>query len=86
MANNLTRCRNQRFRTGFYNFYDIITHMKKPVECLKCQYYQVTWDPRLPRGCRFYGFKSSRLPSQVVLESSGEPCKGFKPRGRRDSP
>ncbi|NLU31865.1 MAG: uracil-DNA glycosylase [Clostridiaceae bacterium] len=54
--------------------------MEKPVECLKCQYYQVTWDPRHPRGCRFYGFKSLHIPSQVVRESSGEPCKAFKPR------
>ncbi|NLW02314.1 MAG: uracil-DNA glycosylase [Clostridiaceae bacterium] len=60
--------------------------MKKPEECLKCQYYQVTWDPRHPRGCRFYGFKSTRIPSHVVQESSGEPCKAFKPRVSRKAP
>jgi hypothetical protein len=53
---------------------------------MKCQFYHVTWDPRHPRGCRFYGFKGTRLPSQVVLESSGEPCNAFKPRVNRNTP
>lgn len=48
------------------------------INCMKCQYYYVTWDPARPRGCQFFGFKSYVMPSQVVFKSSGNPCEGFK--------
>jgi hypothetical protein len=49
-------------------------------DCLKCRHFFVTYDPRQPRGCRAYGFKSRELPSQVVLSASGQPCQFYSPR------
>ncbi|HPG27412.1 MAG: hypothetical protein H6748_03010 [Spirochaetaceae bacterium] len=46
-------------------------------DCLHCEHYFVTWQPDQPRGCRAYEFKSADLPSEVVLASSGEPCRLF---------
>ena len=47
-------------------------------DCLHCRHYFVTWDAQQPRGCRGYAFKSSELPSSVVLASSGEPCQLYE--------
>ncbi|MDN4606060.1 uracil-DNA glycosylase [Sporosarcina highlanderae] len=42
--------------------------------CFQCQYFFVTWDPKSPRGCKAYGFKTRELPSAVVKRSSGMEC------------
>ncbi|HEB88023.1 MAG TPA: uracil-DNA glycosylase [Deltaproteobacteria bacterium] len=56
-------------------------------DCLHCIHYFVTWQADQPRGCRAYEFRSARLPSDVVLESSGETCRFFqrKPAARERS-
>jgi hypothetical protein len=50
------------------------------VNCLKCVYYNVTWDRKHPRGCKFFGFKSQKLPSITVYESTGQVCEAFLPK------
>ena len=50
----------------------------KRINCRKCEYYFVTWEPKQPHGCRAYGFKSVQIPSMVVLRSSGSACSLFK--------
>jgi len=49
-------------------------HESKRINCAKCKYYFVTWDPHHPRGCKAYGFKTKYMPSATVLSSSGQPC------------
>jgi hypothetical protein len=51
---------------------------KKRVACIKCRYYQVTWDAHQPYGCRAHGFKTHRNPAVVVYESSGFECQLFE--------
>jgi hypothetical protein len=51
---------------------------KKRIACIKCRYYQVTWDMHQPYGCRAHGFKTHRNPSVVVYESSGIECQVFE--------
>jgi len=49
--------------------------MEKEVKsCIGCMYYFVTWDKRAPKGCKYFGFKSLKMPCQVVKESSGDSC------------
>ena len=48
------------------------------VDCFKCRHFAVSWDPRFPRSCKFFGFKTVQMPSVTVLKSSGEPCGGFE--------
>jgi len=53
--------------------------------CVHCRHFFVTWEPDQPRGCRAYGFKSSGLPSDVVLASSGRPCQLYQRKTGRAS-
>lgn len=50
---------------------------QKPVNCLKCKYFYVTWDSKHPRGCRLYGFKTQLMPSLLVFQSTGAPCPSY---------
>ncbi|MCL2197393.1 MAG: uracil-DNA glycosylase [Defluviitaleaceae bacterium] len=50
------------------------------MNCMKCKHYVNTWKPSQPRACRFFGFKSKQLPSDVVYETTGERCTLFEPR------
>jgi len=50
------------------------------IDCRKCKHYYITWDPSNPMGCRKFNFKSRIMPSEVVFQSSGEPCRGFEPK------
>jgi hypothetical protein len=50
------------------------------ISCIKCRYYQVTWDARMPYGCRAHGFKTPRNPATVVFEASGLECQLFEPK------
>ncbi|GAA3406407.1 uracil-DNA glycosylase [Paenibacillus hodogayensis] len=56
---------------------------QKRIDCLKCIHFYVTWDPKLPKGCKAFGFKSQGLPSQVVFSSSGKPCMHFAAKPSR---
>jgi len=49
----------------------------KRINCRKCKYYFVTWEPKQPHGCKAYGFKSSAIPSMTVFKSSGMECNAF---------
>ena len=49
--------------------------MSDPIKsCIGCKYYYVTWDVKAPKGCKYFGFKSSKMPCQLVKESSGDFC------------
>jgi len=40
----------------------------------------VTWDVRLPYGCKLMGFRSKVVPSLEVLRTDGRFCGGFSPK------
>ena len=40
----------------------------------------ITWDVRLPYGCKFMGFRSKVVPSLEVLRTDGRFCGGFSPK------
>jgi len=48
------------------------------VDCFHCVHFAITWETNFPRCCRLFGFKTAKIPSAAVLESSGEPCVGFE--------
>lgn len=48
------------------------------INCMKCTYFYITWDPNAPKGCKAFGFKSKSMPSVTVLSSSGKPCMHYK--------
>jgi len=52
-------------------------------DCFQCKHFAVSWDPKFPRSCKLFGFKSANLPSVTVLNSSGGVCEGFE---KKDTP
>lgn len=52
--------------------------------CVGCIYYYITWDKKYPRGCKGFGFKSVRMPCEIVKESSGEMCKMYMPKPKKE--
>ncbi|CAM4403751.1 hypothetical protein FHS16_001813 [Paenibacillus endophyticus] len=48
------------------------------IDCMKCKYYFITWEPGASKGCKAFGFKTNQLPSMVVYRSSGKPCLEFE--------
>ena len=53
-----------------------MVNLQKPL-CRRCIYLYTTWDKHFPYGCKAMGFKSARLPCDVVRESSGEECLAY---------
>jgi len=53
------------------------------IDCTKCKHYFITWEPSAPKGCRAFGFKTSVMPSLMVLRSSGKPCMHFELKENR---
>jgi hypothetical protein len=49
----------------------------KRVNCYQCKHFYVTWDPKFPRGCRAFAFKSASLPFVVVIETEKERIQSF---------
>ncbi len=54
------------------------------VACLKCRYYQVTWDVQRPYGCRAHNFRAHRNPALIVYENSGIECQLFEAKPAKD--
>lgn len=52
------------------------------IDCMKCQYFYITWDKKFPRGCKFFNFKSKQMPSIEVLRSSASACLKFESKTR----
>jgi hypothetical protein len=48
------------------------------INCIKCEYYFITWDPNMPRGCKVFKFKGREMPSVAVFKSTGVKCPTFK--------
>ncbi len=48
--------------------------------CWQCQFFAISWHPRLPYACQRMGFKSQVLPAIEVLRTDGQPCHGFVQR------
>jgi hypothetical protein len=50
------------------------------IDCRKCLYFHVTWQPKMPYGCKVYGFKSPVIPSMKIKQITGAPCQAYTPK------
>ena len=48
--------------------------------CFECRHMAITWDVRMPYGCKLMGFRSKVVPSLEVLRTDGRFCGGFSPK------
>ncbi|MCL2080566.1 MAG: uracil-DNA glycosylase [Oscillospiraceae bacterium] len=55
------------------------------VNCLQCVHFAVSWDPKHPRMCKLFGFKTAHMPSESVYRDSGRPCLGFSQKPQQKS-
>ena len=53
------------------------TDEQERINCVKCKHFAVSWDPKFPRWCKLYGFKTVGFPSVEVLKATGEECLGY---------
>jgi hypothetical protein len=58
---------------------------EKRINCFNCEHYANTWNPKFPRACKFFGFKSAQMPSDSVYASTGEHCNSFKKKNRKEA-
>jgi Zn-dependent M28 family amino/carboxypeptidase len=56
----------------------------KKVNCFKCRYHRITWEPKFPYACDAIGFKSKSIPSLEVFKNSNMPCQLFDPKDKVD--
>ena len=47
------------------------SNLPKGPNCWECRYMAITWDVRLPYGCKLMGFRSKVVPSLEVLRTDG---------------
>jgi hypothetical protein len=57
-----------------------MTNTNEIKSCIGCVYYYVTWDPKNPKGCKYFGFKSRLMPCMVVYQSTQEFCNMYTPK------
>ena len=55
------------------------------IDCLQCKHFVITWNPKFPKACKLYGFKSIYYPSSEVLKATGEECIGFEIKPQRQN-
>jgi hypothetical protein len=53
--------------------------------CNHCRHFYITWDAKMPYGCRAMGFKSQRQPASEVLDIDGSPCVSFNDRSEKEN-
>jgi hypothetical protein len=53
---------------------------EKGPNCWECRHLAITWDVRMPYGCKLMGFRSKVVPSVEVLRTDGRFCGGFSPK------
>ncbi len=55
------------------------------ITCNQCINLFITHDPRRRWGCRKFGFKSHKIPSQVVMATTGMKCAYYNKRNLKKS-
>ena len=53
----------------------------KRVDCYRCRYLSITYQPDKPFACALFSMRSRLLPSIEVQRTSGSPCAGFEEKG-----
>jgi hypothetical protein len=55
--------------------------MSRP-NCTQCKHFYITWDPKIPNGCKQYGIQCKDLPSKIVAQAGMGDCAGFEAKKR----
>jgi hypothetical protein len=55
------------------------------IGCNSCKYFYITWNKKLPYGCRAMGFISKNLPCIDVVVIEGRDCLSFEGKNAESS-
>jgi|TARA_B110000977_G_C10704589_1_gene348768 hypothetical protein len=55
------------------------------IGCNSCKYFYITWNKKLPYGCRAMGFISEKLPCIDVVVIEGRDCLSFEEKNAGSS-
>lgn len=55
--------------------------MERP-QCSQCRHFYITWDAKMPNGCRRFGIQCRDLPTKVVAQAGLGDCQGFEAKGK----
>jgi hypothetical protein len=58
--------------------------MSKP-KCSDCKHFYITYDSRIPYGCKQFGFKCKDLPSKIVASAGQGECNGFEAKKKAET-
>ncbi|MDR2447956.1 MAG: hypothetical protein LBD58_11840 [Treponema sp.] len=54
------------------------------IDCRKCSYFKITWEPAFPHACLVFDIKSRNFPSLEVFQATGRQCPSFQEKERKD--
>ena len=57
----------------------------RQVNCFHCVHFKITWDPKHPKACLFFGFSGPEMPSETVRKTTGRNCPAFKPKRKPEN-
>ena len=63
---------------------DSSNHLDTP-NCNHCRHFYITWNVKMPYGCRAMNFKSRRIPAVEVFDADGSPCVSFIKRRKMEN-
>jgi len=52
----------------------MVKSSNETIRCHGCVHFYITHEPKHPYGCQRFGFKSKKLPSMLVVETTGTQC------------
>ena len=52
---------------------------------MQCKHFYITWDSKIPNGCRQFGIQCKDLPSKVVAQAGQGECNGFEAKKKPES-
>jgi hypothetical protein len=58
--------------------------MSKP-NCVQCKHFYITWNPKIPNGCKKFGIQCQDKPSNIVAAAGMGDCQGFEPKKRPEA-
>jgi hypothetical protein len=53
--------------------------MQRP-NCHQCKHFYITWNQKIPNGCKKFGIQCRELPSAIVKAAGMGDCQGFTPK------
>jgi hypothetical protein len=58
--------------------------MSKP-NCHQCKHFYITWNPKIPNGCKKFQIQCKDQPSAIVAAAGQGECQGYELKKRPEA-